>query len=407
MEFMKSRRIIEALHKFIQEERLRNFCFLASSSHRYMNQEELLIVSSATNEAIQEAMTGHHDSKVSSDHDWFTFRQMAGNDSAVHTVMITTAPRADVSIDEMTIMEPHSKGSLTNAPAVTWMLEKYNLDDEGAMKFSKEQYDEQFLWWRNIKKSFRLFDLPAELRDAIYLQIIGPVILPDLYGSEIVFGRGLSYGRAVSSQRFRDPEIEAPNMSIMRLEMSAAACFESIGIKPTFQDPLARATANFSLSHLRHFTELREVDFRFIGPKHPDAICPWALISNTHKEGEHSCQKQWIDWFFVLGWNALEQLRQKDKIRYTLSGCVKTSTKRYWEHALNNKDSGRASTIRAARTRIRQEKTNNSPIDCKCSTPCSKAEAGKYKAYTWTEREIERIGGLQEHIDDIYWSFKD
>lgn len=463
-----SQRITKALHKFIQEERLRNFSFLAEISHHYMKQEQLLVVSPAQSEDIQDAFSYHHDFTAYSYQEWFTFRQPSIYNSLRPTVMITIPEGNAVSVDEMTIAEPNARGNFISTPAVKWLREKYDWNDEGAMKFSENQYEEQLLWWKSNKQSFRLLDMPGELRDAIYLQIIGPTILPDLHASQTVSGRGLSYGRATGSQKHCDPNIEAPNMAIMRvnrqvwrevshvaardsqkrlrmvgynnfdtarrgpsssltdiagkwltsapqtgffrklqLEMSAASYFESIGIKPTAGNPLARAAGGFSLSILRKFTALRELDFRFIGPKHPDSVCPWALINNTCKKGEHSCQKRWIDWFFILGWDVLKHLRQNNKIRYTLSGCVKTSSRQYWERVLNSKGNNFGSMIKATEMHIRQQKRDHSPIACECSTPCSKADAAKDKSYLWSEYDIEKIVGLQEHIDDIYWSFRD
>lgn len=49
------------------------------------------------------------------------------------------------------------------------------------MKFSELQYEELRLWWNSTAKLFALLDLPAELREAIYLQIIAPVVVPDVY----------------------------------------------------------------------------------------------------------------------------------------------------------------------------------------------------------------------------------
>jgi hypothetical protein len=57
--------------------------------------------------------------------------------------------------------------------------------------------------------------------------------------------------------------------------------------------------------------------------------------------------------------------------------------------------------------RIRLGKTAMGCIPCVCSTPCSRADAAKLKTYAWDESDIRRIEGLQEHIDDGYWSFKD
>lgn len=464
-----SQHAIEALHKFIQEERIRNFSFLGMSSHRYMKQDELLVVVPATRENIQELRNRCPGLTAYGDHEWYTFHQLAAYGTSSPTVVVTVPAGSAISVDEMTIMEPNRRAGFTSTSAVAWLHSKYEGEDAGAMKFSEEQYEEQFMWWNSTGKAFPLLNLPAELRDAIYLQVLGPVLVPDIHASQTVFGRGLSYNRAKGGQKTRDPNIDAPNMAMMcinrqvkmeilqvatrdcqkrlrmvglhgrdtaqrspiysgthiarrwlssapytgffrklQLEMSAAAAFELIGIKPTLLDPWAGATGEFSLSDLGHFTALKQLDFSFLGPKHEDAVCPWAVICARDQFGEHSCQKLWIDWFFTLGWEVLNDLRHHNKIRFTLSGCVKISSRQYWERVLNAEDDRYAQTIKAAEARIRQQKTDNSPIPCRCSTPCSKAGTEAMgKQYTWTERELEKIVGLQEHVDDIYWKFKD
>jgi hypothetical protein len=102
-------------------------------------------------------------------------------------------------------------------PAASWLQQAYDWDDSWVMKFSEERYEEQQLWWDQNGKHFKLLDLPRELREAVYLQIIGPVILPDEYRLRVVLGQGLSYGNSKRPGRNCDPDIESPNMAIMRI----------------------------------------------------------------------------------------------------------------------------------------------------------------------------------------------
>lgn len=41
-------RLIDTIHQFIQDERLRDFVFLVKDSHHYMRQDELLVLCPAT-----------------------------------------------------------------------------------------------------------------------------------------------------------------------------------------------------------------------------------------------------------------------------------------------------------------------------------------------------------------------
>jgi hypothetical protein len=462
-----SHSIIEAVHQFIREERLRSFRFLAQHSHRHMDQEKLLVLSQATKDDIQTIRRRDREFRLMSyaDNEWFTFDEPMVYDSLRRTVAISVPQGQVPGIENITITTPSYKSGSRFSPAATWLRQTYDCDDDWVINFSETQYEEQQLWWNSNGKVFRILDLPLELREATYLNVVGSVIVPELYRSRVVFGNGLLYENARRVGRNRDPDIEPPNMAIMRvskqvhreatlvahrdtfkrlraagvsehsspatkplqsmatligaikssaphvaflrnlqLEMSAASSFASIGVYAAFDRPFRIATGPFTLCILKNFPALRHLDFRFISPKHPDAICPWALITQANELGEHSCQKIWIDWFFTFAWAVLKALHN---VNITLSGCVKISRKIYWEHVLNDKRVDHTPAINNARKRIWQQKKDAEPIPCACSSPCSKAGMEAGKVYTWDENDVRRIEGLQEHIDAIYWDFED
>jgi hypothetical protein len=466
--------IIETVHQFVHDERRRSFCFLGKRSHCFMNQEDLLVVSPAELDDIN-TMRGRDRNGNSpfapyTDRDWYTFHEPMGYDTLSPTVVLTLTEGGDCIIDNITVISSLSDGSPHSRPVDAWLREKYDWDDRWVMKFSAAQYEEQQMWWQGTLQVFRLFQLPLELREAIWLQVIGSVILPDIHNSQPILGQGLSYGNARRLGKNRDPDIERPNMVIMRvskqvrhealvvayrdsfkrfrmvrrseyshatmgplhpisaivgaiqsqalhatflrsvqLEMSAACYFSSIGIWPTSQLPFCPRRSPFHLDSLQGFTALQRLDFCFISPKHPEAICPWAAVdaANPSSPDQHSCQKIWIDWFFTFAWRDLKALAPPGQIHFSLSGCAKSSSKMRWEALLNDASSDHTPMLTAAAERIRLEKTTFGCIPCVCSTPCSRADAVESKTYAWDESDIRGIEGLQEHIDNDYWSFGD
>jgi hypothetical protein len=461
-----TRAIIKIIHQFIRDERLRSFRFLAEHSHRRMDQEELLILSQATSDDIHATRRRDHESSLEKypNSDWYTFDEPLVYYSLKRTVAITIAKGQVATIEDLTITTPSHDSSAQSIPAATWLRQTYDLDDDWIMKFSEMQYEEQRLWWNANGKTFNLLDLPLELREAVYLSVVGPVVVPELYQSRVVLGNGWSYANPMRPGRNRDPDVERPNMTIMRvsklvrreatlvahrdtfkrfravgagnrsspmimplqsiatlmaeiklspphaaflrnvqLEMSASSYLASIGIQPAFNKPFRIAQSSFRLSTLPNFPALRRLDFCFIGPKHADATCPWAVMAQSHEVGEHSCQRIWIDWFFTFAWAVLKSLHN---VRITLSGCVKRTRKKYWESVLNDKRFDSTPVINRAKRKIWQQKKDTAPIPCNCPSPCSKAGMEAGKVYSWSENEIRRIEGLQEHIDAIYWDYE-
>jgi hypothetical protein len=235
------------------------------------------------------------------------------------------------------------------------------------------------------------------MREAVYLQIVGPIVVLDIATyprRKMVLGVGMSLGDPARLGLNRDPDIQRPNMTIMRtnkqlrdeamtvayrdttkrfttlrvwstdggaspkanplkifnsawifapnptflrhiqLELTAAEYMGMAGINPIRGQPLATGTSGFNLDTLHHFNGLQTLDFRFISPKHKDAMCPWALYVRGMN---HSCQKKWIDGFLIFSWDKLKALIASKKVTFNLSGCVKDSTREYWERVLNDR----------------------------------------------------------------------
>lgn len=193
----------------------------------------------------------------------------------------------------------------------------------------------------------------------------------------------------------------------IQLKMSATSYFAFIDIYPTHASSLAHSKSSpLRLDALKTFRGLKHVDFWFISRKHMDALCPWALLEVTDTQGEHSCQRTWIDWFFTLAWARLRALSASRSVRYTLSGSVKTSRKQYWEHALNKGDNMGAMMAEAVKALKEKRRGDITPASCSCRAPCSRANnTGSFQM--WDAEDIRRIQGSQEHIDDTYWSFED
>jgi hypothetical protein len=473
--------IISELHRFIQEERVRSFDFLGQYSHEFMNQDDLLVVAPASADDIDDLRTRDLKTKqltAYADEQWYEFNEPMGISS--YLVAITVMPGGDSLkgslIDRMTITAPLLNAMPRSSSATTWLRDTYNWVDDGRMKFSAAQYEEQRLWWNHTTQHFRLMHLPLELRESIYLQIIGPIILPDIHRSKVVLGAGLiSYDKSDESKMRRDPDIDNPNMRILRvsrqlrteatmvayrdtfkrlrnigskvdstfiprtpissianalrtssphasflrniqLEMSATQYCAFISLKPKRGDPLASTNRQGALhiNNIRLFAGLQRLDFRFISPKHPEASCPWSALSPHGRGiGEHSCQKVWIEWFFVLAYARLRALSSSQPIRYTLSGCVKTSTRQYWEQVLNDnrtdyKVAAKAALKKLTETAYRKggvKEWVDGPVPCGCRMPCDKKGTMELKRFAWTEYEVRRIEGLREEVDIQYWDF--
>lgn len=510
--------IIRTMQTFIEQERKRTFSFLANHSHEFMKHEDLLAVSVADAGDVEQMSAVCEPSTSNQEGiQWFTFTEVYETSSLDHTVAITVSSNSITSIDDLEVFDPMaSQLGKQSIGAADWIRATYDWSENlvWEMKNTEHQYHEQRIWWSKNAQYFKLLELPLELREAVYLQIIGPIVVLDLHRSQLILGRGLKYSSKKQACTRRDPDLDKPNMGIMRickqvykealavatrdttkrlctlgdsdqvaahrprqpeatisdilkamlqhrfdpsflrtiqLEMSATQYFLSVGIAPSQGNPWRRLSprkAGWQLSHLQYLRGLQHLDFRFMSPKNPAATCPWALAAG--QPNSHSCQKIWIDWFFVFAWPILSDFNtdtsssnssndlsddfsdfssttSTSRIKFSLSGCVKTSTQIYWQDLLNNHEhqhnhhhhhhprhSRRSPSsptthaqIKARRKEITTSKMTDGPIPCACSTSCPPSSASSSRLFQCSEYEISRIEGLREEIDKAYWDYDD
>ncbi|KAH7082927.1 hypothetical protein BKA63DRAFT_404434 [Paraphoma chrysanthemicola] len=404
------RSIVSEIHAFIQHQRKTSFTFLGGHSHRYMRQADLLVLSRAGRNQVKDVRDRDGETQQLAafrDDQFYVFSEPMHSSYFDRVVAITLGRGCIPLLAKTTITEMTTTGEVQTLPATDWLHKTYKNEDHARMKFPEQQYEEQQLWWAGTGKSFRLFDLPPELRIQAYLQIIGPVILPDLHYNRIILGRGFEMGKEYDECQRRDPDIDPPNLTILCLEMSAACYLASADIQPKLGDPLQIKQGEFRLVMLRGFKALQRLDLRFISPKHPDALCPWALVVGQRSKGAHSCQKKWIEWFLAMAYERLKSLESASRpIRFTVSGCVKASTRTKWEYVLNGKVADHRADVMRIVAKIAQA-AQDGPIPCECSLPCSRADAEGIKQYSWDEHDVRYIDGLRDHIDEGYWSFRD
>ena len=236
---------------------------------------------------------------------------------------------------------------------------------------------------------------------------------------------GLKKSTILHIRRFGHPKA----LNRIQLELSAAHYFQLIGIRPRLGAPFAPMfggdhAAAFAL--LKSLKTVKHLDFRFISPKHERAVCPWGAIPRFIVSHEHSCQKIWIDWFFTLAFEHLldwiyETRNEDDKIRraktsITMSGCIKKSTHNKWEaifaaeHALKS-HGGLPSLLddmKNAAVDIRNNKQDAFPVKCDCSVPCSATNMPDNGYQRFVDSDLRRrVAGLEEAVQETYFSFKD
>ncbi|KAH7384707.1 hypothetical protein BKA66DRAFT_416504 [Pyrenochaeta sp. MPI-SDFR-AT-0127] len=477
--------IVEATHEFIQKERRHNYLFLGKHSHRYKDQQELLVARAADSDEINMVRNrAGYDETSGYDNHWYTFSEPLCMDGVLRTVVINHSPGKEIVVDNLSVIcFSNGKAAKRTYPLAQWLRDVYVWDNEYDMRFKDMQYDEQRLWWDTNGMTFRLLDLPAEMREAIYLQNIGPVVVPKLRSvgnllPRVTLGFGSTHKERSRDGSNRDPDVHRPNMNIMRvskqvmeeatriaysdttkrfralggrgtlpvelgtespslvhtilagvknfsphatflrhvqLEMSAVQYFSFIGFFPTVSKPLRRVRPGLeTINMLKTFSALQDLDFRFISPKHPDAVCPWHLASGGNGNEKHSCQKVWIDFFFVFAFRSLKTLQDSNQalrskgvkgLTFSLSGCVKNSTRKYWQRVLNDTSICRLETIASREHQMISDKKDAEPIPCACQTPCMRTDA--LAQPEWSEYEIRNIVGLQEELDKVYWDFED
>ena len=104
----------------------------------------------------------------------------------------------------------------------------------------------------------------------------------------------------------------------------------------------------------------------------------------------------------------LRILKKTKDIRYTLSGCVKPSRQEYWEYILNSDCDDHDMVVSEDAYGLLDNMTDGDPAaPCQCSAGCSRADAAIQLAKVWGTEDLRQMIGLQEHVDSIYWSFKE
>ena len=73
----------------------------------------------------------------------------------------------------------------------------------------------------------------------------------------------------------------------------------------------------------------------------------------------------------------------------TLSGCVKHSTRNYWQRILNDNASIIPRRSRRVNTRLGWRKRTTTPFACHCSNVCGNKEGNL--GVRWTEHEMRRL----------------
>lgn len=392
----------EIIKAFAIAERRRNFHFLAWNSHRYMNGEDLIVDRADPERSNAYIKVRKLDSSSLAGSTWYVLIQPKVK---VEEKMLSirfdsrNGTIDEGSIDGMEAMDAEDTKSWMSLRA--WMKKHLECHDEcdwTQRGGAQLQLEKQVTWWNNNGKHFRLLDLPPELRKLIYVEILGGgIILPQVQGNRVTLGRGFTVGTKDRPGSKLDPDIEHPNIQILRtsrqiyeeatdavwegaiqrfnwtsdfsefnihhiqhfghpkvltrvqFELPASLYFELIGISTQSDWPFQSSRLGdeaVAIEALKNLQTVRSVDFRFISPYHENAIDPWIEDSVQLTSVGHSCQKTWIHWFFTLGFEQLRDWTYKGydkenkitimKTKITMSGCIKTSTREEWEAIFAN-----------------------------------------------------------------------
>ncbi|KAF1965680.1 hypothetical protein BU23DRAFT_604019 [Bimuria novae-zelandiae CBS 107.79] len=444
--------VTDAIEAFALAERLRNFHFLARNNHHAMNDKELRVYLACLKQIEHISQWGLRNT--------VPIRWIASR----HAV-------AEVKVENMEVWDVED--TKIWMPLVAWMRKQFEWHDEYVWKMRggpQLQLENQIMWWKNNGKSFRIMDLPLEMRELIYLQILGGgIVLPKVDGNRVTMDNGLTIGPKDRTGFKRDPDIAPPYLPFLQvrrqiyeeakktiwtaatkrfhatsdlngfsipiihhyghpqalnriqLEFSAALYFQLVGIRPRFGAPFGNFVADpraLTFAQLKALETVQHLDFRFISPKHPKAADPWDTLYRAWADTTvHSCQKEWIDWFFTF---ALEQLcgwntNANTKLKITMSGCIKDFTRTKWARNFKIVASTGLETTRilreveVAKQEILRTRVEDLPIKCNCTLPCSATNLPTDGYNRFINNPLLRrfVKGLDEEILENYWSFKD
>ena len=386
---------------FAITERRSNFYFLGRYSHKYTI-DCILKISPADQKRINDYVKALKlDPSSFTGCTWYIFFQPIFGLEDI--VPIRSGPQNDTSgeptLDGMMAM--HIEDTKSWMPFHDWMRKRFEWHskcDWTQRGGAQLQLENQAIWWNYNGKHFKLMDLPLEVRELIYVEILGGgTILPRVRRNHVTLGCGHTVRSKSRAGSKIDPDIEGPNTPFLRtsrqvyqeatdavwreatkrfnwkfdftwskildvqrfghpkaltriqLELPALLFFELIGIQTLPRMPFRSITPGtnaVTIALLKSLQTIQSVDFRFISPNHPDAVDPWTLNLLRVTSSGHSCQKVWIHWFFILCFEQLrdwtytnrneknEMVTRKTKI--TMSGCIKTSTRQEWEAIFAN-----------------------------------------------------------------------
>lgn len=233
--------IIEAANEFIERERKHNFYFLARHSRQYKDVHEVLVMVHADDADVQNLRNkaGRRSTIDFQNHQWYAFSEPLCSNGLRRVVAIEIIPEKPITAANMRVLDvldPYRDGRVVMLD--TWLRESYEWHDTYAMRFRDIQRSEQQLWWESNGKAFSLLDLPLELRESIYLHIIGFVVLPDIIWSKnqlVTLGAGFSYGDRYRPGFTLDPDIEPPNLTIVRVNKQVYKEVMEVAHRDTFK----------------------------------------------------------------------------------------------------------------------------------------------------------------------------
>jgi hypothetical protein len=112
-----------------------------------------------------------------------------------------------------------------------------------------------------------------------------------------------------------------------------------------------------TVKELSYLPSLRHLDFHFLPPTEDNTADGINLRF-------HWCQNELVDFFFI---DALEYLRKFRGVAFTMSGCVKRSTRKKWQNVLQEMKRGIVHDFTEERKEILSKGTES----CNCSKPCN------------------------------------